>query len=69
LHGKSAKGEKAFQRIQEEKEGVGTTVINLHEVLYGLNKFAKPVNDISLLPVGGYGKQDAVLSSKLELEA
>lgn len=69
LDKKSAKGEKAFRRIQEEKEGVGTTVINLHEVLYGLNKFAKPVNDILLLPVVGYGKQDAVLSSRLELEA
>lgn len=69
LDRKSAKGEKTLQRIRNEKEGVGTTVINLHEVLYGLHKFAKPVSEVLLLPVLSYTKQDAVLSSKLELEA
>jgi tRNA(fMet)-specific endonuclease VapC len=69
LDRKSAKGEKILRHIQNQKESVGITVINLHEILYGLHKFAKPVSDVLLLPVLGYSKQDAVLSSKLELDA
>ena len=69
LDKKSAKGEKTLQRIKGQKEIVGTTVINLHEILYGLHKYAKPISEVLLLPVLSYTKQDAVLSSKLELDA
>jgi tRNA(fMet)-specific endonuclease VapC len=69
LDRKSAKGERSLRRILSQKESVGTTVISLHEILYGLHKFAKPVGEVLLLPVLGYTKQDAVLSSKLELDA
>jgi len=66
LDRKSSKGGNMLQRIQDQKEAVGTTVINLHEILYGLYKYAKPIGDVLLLPVLKYAKQDAVLSSKLE---
>jgi tRNA(fMet)-specific endonuclease VapC len=69
LDRKSAKGEKILRRVLSQKESVGTTAINLHEILYGLHRFAKPVGEVLLLPVLGYSKQDAVLSSKLELDA
>jgi len=40
----------------------------LHEVLYGLHKYSKPVKELLLLPILNYTKKDAVLSSKIELE-
>jgi len=57
-----------LKRIQDQKERVGTTAINLHEVLYGLYKYARPISDLLLLPVLDYTKQDAILSSRLELD-
>jgi len=68
LDKKSAKGENMLKRIQDQKERVGTTAINLHEVLYGLYKYARPISDLLLLPVLDYTKQDAILSSRLELD-
>jgi len=64
----SVKGEKALKKVVESNESICITVINLHEILYGLNKYAKPVKDVLRLPVLSYGKQDAVLASELELK-
>jgi len=68
LDRKSLKGDQALKQIAESKEEVATTVINLHEVLYGLNKYGKPVKELLLLPILSYTKKDAMLASKIELE-
>ena len=65
---KSLKGDQALKQITESKEEVATTVINLHEVLYGLHKYGKPIKELLLLPTLNYTKKDAVLASKIELE-
>lgn len=69
LDKKSVKGDEALKHILQSEEEVCTTVINIHEILYGLHKYGKPVKEILLLPVLNYMKKDAVLSSKIELEA
>jgi tRNA(fMet)-specific endonuclease VapC len=65
----SAKGDEALRKLIERGEDVATTVINLHEILYGLEKYAKPVRDVLLLPIIEYTKRDAQLSAELELKA
>jgi len=65
----SVKGDEALSKIIDSNEDVATTSINLHEILYGLKKYAKPVRDVLLLRVIDYTKQDAQLSSELELNA
>ncbi|MEM2971314.1 MAG: type II toxin-antitoxin system VapC family toxin [Candidatus Bathyarchaeia archaeon] len=64
---KSVKGDEVLRRLIEKGEDITTTVINLHELLYGLKKYAKPVREVLLLPVLDYTKRDAELSAKLEL--
>jgi len=68
LDRKSEKGVEAFKRILASGEEVCTTVISIHEVLFGMNKYGKPVKELLQLPVLNYTKTDAVLSSKLELK-
>ena len=68
LDRKSLKGDQALRQITESKEEVATTVISLHEVLYGLHKYGKPIIELLLLPILSYTKKDAVLASKIELE-
>ncbi|MGB9717550.1 MAG: type II toxin-antitoxin system VapC family toxin [Thermoproteota archaeon] len=65
---KSAKGEEALKKIIEKDEPICITVVNLHEILYGLSKYAKPVKDVLRLPVLNYRKEDAILASELELK-
>jgi predicted nucleic acid-binding protein len=64
----STKGGEALKKIIEKGELICITVINLHEVLYGLSKYAKPVKDVLRLPVLNYRKEDAILASELELK-
>ncbi|MCX8189211.1 MAG: type II toxin-antitoxin system VapC family toxin [Nitrososphaeria archaeon] len=66
---RSKKGDEALERIIGSGDSVHTTVINLHEILYGLNKFAKPVKEVLMLSILDYRKQDAILASELELKA
>ena len=54
---RSVKGDEALGKLVESGEDIATTVINLHEILYGLEKFAKPVRDVLLLPVIEYTKR------------
>jgi predicted nucleic acid-binding protein len=68
LDRKSDKGAEALKLILANGEEVCTTVISLHEVLFGLHKYGKPVKELLQLPVLNYTKNDAVLSSKLEVE-
>lgn len=69
LDKKSGKGDEALKLILQSGEEIFTTVITLHEVLYGLRKCEKPAKDVLLLPVLSYTKRDALLSSRMELEA
>jgi len=68
LDRKSEKGDQVLSQTIGSGEEVATTAISLHEVLYGLNKYSKPVKEILLLPILGFTKKDAVLSSRIELE-
>jgi len=69
LDKKSEKGDEALKQILQSEEEICTTVINIHEILYGLHKYGQSVKEILLLPVLNYMKKDAVSSSKIELEA
>ena len=69
LDHKSEKGAEAFKQILKSGEEVCTTVISIHEVLFGLLKRGKPVKELLQLPVLDYTKNDAILSSELELQA
>ncbi len=69
LDKKSKKGDEALGRLSQSAEQVATTAINMHEILYGLNKHAKPTETLLRLPAVNYTKEDAILSAKLELEA
>jgi tRNA(fMet)-specific endonuclease VapC len=69
LDKKSEKGDEALKQILQSGEEISTTVINVHEILFALHKYGKPVKEILLLPVLNYMKKDAVLSSKIEFEA
>jgi predicted nucleic acid-binding protein len=69
LDKKSRKGDEVLKQILQSGEEICTTVINVHEILYGLHKYGKPVKEILLLPVLHYVKKDAALSSRIELEA
>jgi len=69
LDRRSKIGDEALKLILESGERIGTTSINLHEVLYGLQKYAKPVKEVLQLPVANYTKEDANLSAKIELDA
>jgi len=65
---KSQRGDEALNKIVESRESISITAINLHEVLYGLQKYARPVKEILQLPVLNYTKKDAKLAAELELE-
>jgi tRNA(fMet)-specific endonuclease VapC len=65
----SEKGDQILRRILERGDSVGTTSINLHEVMYGLQKYAKPVSEILQLPILNYTKEDSRVSVRLELAA
>ncbi len=68
LDKKSERGEELLKRVLESGENVCITAINLHEILYGLYKYAKPVEEILRLPVVSYTKDDAILAARLEIE-
>jgi predicted nucleic acid-binding protein len=65
----SEKGDESLGTIFESGDNVSTTAINLHEIMYGLQKYAKPVREVLQLPVLNYTKEDARLSAKIEFEA
>lgn len=69
LDRKSERGSEAFKNLLASGEDICTTVISIHEVLFGFHKYRKPVTDLLQVPVLDYTRNDALLSSKLELEA
>src|SRR3990172_4078173 len=66
---KSEKGTAASERALQSGEEIFITAISLHEVLYGLRKRGKLAEEILSFPVLDYTQNDAMLSSKIELEA
>ena len=66
----SEKGDKALKKIERTGEDITTTSLNLHEILYGLHKYtdSAKLERILVLDVVEFTKDDAVLSSKLEVE-
>jgi len=66
---KSERGDEALKKILKSGEDIIITAINLHEILYGLKKYAKPVKEVLRLPVLNFTRKDASLSAKIELEA
>jgi tRNA(fMet)-specific endonuclease VapC len=69
LDKKSEKGDEALKRILASGEQLCLTAISVHEVLFGLCKYGKPIKELLELPVLDFTKRDALRSSKLELEA
>jgi len=65
---KSEKGDEALKKILESSENISITAINLHEILYGLRKYAEPIKEVLQLPVLNYTKRVASLSAKIESE-
>ena len=66
----SKKGDEALKKIEMTGEDITTTSLNLHEILYGLHKYTDhaKLERILVLDVVEFTKDDAVLSSKLEVE-
>lgn len=71
LDEKSNKGDDALKRIEEAKEDIIITSLNLHEILFGLYKYADnpKIEKILLLDVTDFTKSDAALSALLEVKA
>ncbi len=67
----SEKGDEALNKIEEISEDVIITSLNLHELLYGLYKYAdkEKINKVLLLDAIEFKKDDATLSAKLEIES
>lgn len=67
----SKKGEDALRRIEDAKEDINLTSLNLHEILFGLYKYAdnKKIDKVKLLDIVDFTKDDATLSAKLEVKA
>ena len=67
----SQKGDAALKKIEEAKEDIILTSLNLHEILFGLYKYANnsKIEEILLLDVTDFTKNDAALSALLEVRA
>ena len=65
----SKTGERYYDRILESREPFCTTALNLHEVRYGLEKYAKQSTELTDIPALDYTAEDARLSSSLEIMA
>ncbi len=63
----SSVGGRFYDRIIDSREPFSTTALNLHEVRYGLEKYARRSEELSRLPILNYTSEDAKLSSSLEV--
>ena len=57
LEKRSKVGEKLYSSLVLANETLGTTALNLHEVLYGLKKYSKQIKGLLGLPTIGYTKR------------
>jgi len=65
---RSMLGETALKKILDTNKDFCTTSISLHEVLYGMYKYANFIEGVVKLPVIDYTKDDALVAAKLEFE-
>ena len=67
----SNKGADALQRVEEAGEDISLTSLNLHEILFGMYKYAdkQKAEKIMQLEVVDFTKDDAALSARLEVKA
>ena len=69
LDKKSVKGKALMLRVIESGEEYCTSSVNMHEVLYGIEKYSKDSHLVLQIPTLGYNKIDSKLSAVLELSA
>ena len=69
LDKKSDMGNVILRRIIESGEEYCTSSVNMHELLYGLQKYSKDSHLVLQIPTLGYNKNDSELSAVLELSA
>ncbi|WMT51557.1 MAG: type II toxin-antitoxin system VapC family toxin [Ferroplasma sp.] len=69
LEKKSEKWEMLMLKIIESEEEYCTTPVNMHEVLYGIEKYSKDDHLVLQIPILGYNENDNKLSAVLELSA
>ena len=69
LDRKSDMGNVLMRRIIESGEEYCTSSVNMHELLYGLQKYSKDSHLVLQIPTLGYNKKDSELSAILELSA
>ena len=67
----SKKGDEALRKIEDAGEDISLTSLNLHEILFGLYKYAdnKKIENVKFPEVIDFTKNDAILSAKLEVKA
>ena len=65
----STKGQRLMLKIIESGEEYCTSSVNMHEVLYGIEKYSKDSRLVTQIPTLGYSKNDSELSAVLELSA
>ena len=69
LDKRSDKGNALMLKVIESGEEYCTTSVNMHEVLYGIEKYSKGSHLVLQIPTLGYNKDDSELSAVLELSA
>jgi len=69
LDKRSDKGQELMLKIIESGEEYCTSSVNMHELLYGLEKYSKDSSLIVQIPTLEYSKRDSELSANLELSA
>ncbi len=67
----SKKGDAALKTLEEAGEDITLTSLNLHEIHYGLYKYADnlKIEKILMFDIVDFTKEDANLSAKLEVKA
>ncbi|AKA48128.1 hypothetical protein IX51_02345 [uncultured archaeon] len=65
----SYKGQELMLKIIESGEEYCTSSVNMHEVLYGIEKYSRDSRLVLQIPTLEYSKNDSELSAVLELDA
>ena len=65
----SYKGQELMLKIIESGEEYCTSSVNMHEVLYGIEKYSRDSRLVLQIPTLEYSKNDNELSAVLELDA
>jgi len=66
---KSTRGDLALKKIENTGEDIAITSLTLHEILYGIHKYGnKKIKGIEQLETIEFNRDDAILSSKIELQ-